>query len=75
MIKYNFERCYPCKMKNDKKITTTNNNDNDNDDNDDETQIEFDSEEEQIKKCIDCSKIIKPNFTRCYNCNDKHKNK
>lgn len=66
MIKYNFERCWPCKMKYDKIIGNINES---------EQQTETDTDEEIIKKCLDCTKIIKANFTRCFHCNDKHKNK
>ena len=55
VIKPNFTRCYPCKIKNDKK------------DNDTESEEEI----SEIKKCIDCNKDIKSNFIRCYNCNKK----
>ena len=60
--------CYPCKFQN---------NDSKKKDKSD-TEVDSESEEEiSEKKCIDCNKIIKPNFERCFNCkikNDKKDN-
>lgn len=56
--------CYPCKFQN---------NDSKKKDKSD-TEVDSESEEEiSEKKCIDCNKIIKPNFERCFNCNNKKK--
>jgi len=63
-----YKLCYICKFKtNDKKRKSKSESES-------ESETENDSEEEipNIKKCIDCSKIIKSNFTRCYHCKIKN---
>ena len=74
-IKY--KMCYSCKFENkDKKRKSKTDSESESEM---EIEIETVSREEipTVKKCIDCSKIIQPNFTRCYPCkikNDKKDN-